>query len=233
MSRAQAAHGFFVTGTDTDVGKTLVSATLVHALVSSGAKVAVMKPVASGCRETPAGLVNEDAEILMGASNVTAPYAEVNPYAFVPAIAPHLAARAASVTIDTRVIVDCFHRLQGRSAGVVVEGVGGWQVPLGALQTTEDLAQALGLPVVLVVGMRLGCLSHALLTAQAIQAAGLPLAGWVANCIDPGMDRLEDNIEDLGQRLGICRIATIPYSADKNYHALASHVNVGELIDIF
>lgn len=193
--------GLFVTGTDTGVGKTLVSAALVDAFVLCERKVAVMKPVASGCAMTPQGLVNEDASILISQSNVAADYRLINPYAFEPAIAPHLAAAEAGVMINLDHILDCYQRLSTHADIVIVEGAGGWQVPLGEQVDSAELARRLGLPVVLVVGMRLGCLNHALLSAQAIEAAGLILAGWVANEIDSAMARLDANVDTLRSRL--------------------------------
>lgn len=178
-------RNLFVTGTDTGVGKTRVSAALLRAAVARGERVLGMKPVASGCRATPLGARSEDAEALLAAGNVAAVYDDVNPYAFLPPTAPHLAAAAAGVTIDIERIRACYQRLAARAGRVVVEGVGGWLVPIGAQATMADVVRALDLPVVLVVGMRLGCINHALLTAQAVHAAGCRIIGWVANHIDP------------------------------------------------
>jgi len=207
------SRGFFVTGTDTGVGKTLVACALVDALVRAGFTAVGMKPVASGCRRTALGLRSEDAERLIAAGNIVADYAEVNPYAFEPAVAPHIAAARAGIEIERGKILEHVSRLQARADYVVVEGVGGWTVPLGDTLTTADVAAALKLPVVLVVGLRLGCLNHALLTAQAIERAGLTLAGWVANQIDPHMALVEENIDALAQRLRAPRVAHIPYHA--------------------
>ncbi len=174
----------FVTGTDTGVGKTRVSAALLRAAVARGRRAVGMKPVASGCRTTPQGLRSEDAEALLAAGNVAAAYDEVNTYAFAPPTAPHLAAAAAGVTIDIERVRTGYRRLAAHAELVVVEGVGGWLVPIGANATMADVARALELPVVLVVGMRLGCINHALLTAQAVQAVGCRLIGWVANHVE-------------------------------------------------
>ena len=202
--------GWFVTGTDTGVGKTLVAAGLVAALAEAGYRAVGYKPVASGCEATPDGLRNADALSLRDAASVRLPYEAVNPYAFAPPVAPHLAADEAGVTIDPARLVAGFRELARQADRVVVEGVGGWLVPLGPDYTTADLARELALPVILVVGVRLGFLNHALLTAAAVQAAGLPLAGWVANRIDPHCLRAEDSIQALEKRLNPPRLATLP-----------------------
>ena len=168
-------RGFFITGTDTGVGKTFVARLLMLRLARAGYRVAGMKPIASGCRATPQGLRNEDAEILKSAANVALDYADVNPYAFGEAVAPHLAAGEGEIRIE--VIQRCLARLYARSQWVVVEGAGGWRVPIGPTQTMADLARALGLPVILIVGMRLGSLNHALLSVEAIARDEVPLAG--------------------------------------------------------
>lgn len=218
MSSADNKHhplvrggAWFVTGTDTGVGKTLVSAGLLWALAQTGRRCIGMKPVASGCRETVAGLRCNDAEILLAHSSVSASYADVNPYRFEPAIAPHLAARAISQPIELGVIRMHFERLCATADCLVVEGVGGWQVPLNDDSTLADLACLLGLPVLLVVGMRLGCLNHALLTAAAIERTGLELAGWVANRIDPAMALFDENVETLKLRINAPLLGVVPH----------------------
>jgi dethiobiotin synthetase len=178
------ARGLFVTGTDTGVGKTRVAVALIHALRAQGLRVAAMKPVAAG---SAAGGLNEDVVALMQATNVEADMRDVNPYAFEQPIAPHLAAHLAGVRIELSVIVEAYSRLAAVADVVVVEGAGGWRVPLNEREDMADLAQALGLPIVLVVGLRLGCLNHALLTAESIVHRHLPWAGWVGNSIDPAM----------------------------------------------
>ncbi len=204
----------FVTGTDTEVGKTVVAEALVRRCVGEGLRIAVMKPVASGCRTTRVGLRNADAERLIAASNVPARYETVNPYAFEAPVAPHLAARRAGVEIEMPRIRACFDELDAAGDGVVVEGVGGWRVPLAGDIDVADLVVSLELPVVLVVGVRLGCLNHALLTADAVRGAGAELFGWVANCIDPEMELASENIESLRARLpGPC-LGAIPYLGD-------------------
>lgn len=191
------AQGYFVTGTDTGVGKTTISCALLRAFAAQGKKAVGMKPVVAGSENGRW----HDVEQLIAASNINAAREYVNPYAFDPPVSPHIAARQAGVDIDLAVIQRAYQALSNQADIVIVEGAGGFLVPLNARQTGADLARALNLPVILVVGMRLGCLSHALLTAQAIRAAGLTLAGWMANCIDPQMQVLEENIATLEQRL--------------------------------
>lgn len=201
------ARGFFVTGTDTGVGKTLVSAALLRLYAEQGLRVAGMKPVAAGCEP---GRLNEDVEILRAASNVEAPPELINPYAFQPAIAPHIAARQAGEPIEIARVIECYDRLARDADVVIVEGAGGWLVPLNETETLADLAMRMRLPVILVVGMRLGCLNHALLTAEAIQNRGLKLAGWVANRIDPHMNCFEDNLATLSRRISAPLLGVIP-----------------------
>jgi len=194
-------RGIFITGTDTGVGKTLVGAALVRGLARSGLRVAVMKPIAAGADATPAGLRNADALELMRAANVPAPYEMINPYCFPLPVSPHIAAHAAGIRVDLARIERNFEGLANLSDIVVVEGAGGWLAPLSETETMADLARALRLPVVLVVGLRLGCLNHALLTAQAIEHSGLRLAGWIANLLQSRFDRAAENIETLKGRL--------------------------------
>lgn len=204
----------FVTGTDTGVGKTLVSCALLRALARRHARVVGMKPVAAGRVCTPQGWDSEDAIALRAASTVSVPPALDNPVCLPEPLSPHLAAERAGTRIDIAHLVACQRELAGRADAMVVEGAGGFLVPLSPLHTGADLAQALGLPVVLVVGLRLGCLNHALLTAEAVRARGLRLAGWVANRIDPTMAAPEDNIAFLRQRLGAPLLADIAYSGE-------------------
>ena len=203
----------FVTGTDTAVGKTVVARLLVRSLVATGARVAVMKPVAAGAEVTPGGLRNEDALGLIAESNVALSYATVNPYCLAEPVSPHLAARAAGVSIGLARIQACFASLRDSADHVIVEGAGGWLVPLGEQLFVADMAAALALPVVLVVGMRLGCLNHALLTAAAIHQRGLRLGGWVANHIDPAFARAAENVVTLQRHLGMPPLAVLGYGA--------------------
>lgn len=211
MTGASIAKGFFVTGTDTGVGKTLVSAALARALVGRGLRVAVMKPIASGSDPTPEGPRNSDALALMAAANVTAPYEVINPYCFLPPISPHLAAREAGVAVDFALLRSRFDFLAGASDCVVVEGAGGWLAPISDTATMADLAGALSLPVLLVVGMRLGCLNHALLTRESQCTRGVAFAGWIANAIDPHFDRAAENLATLSARLGQPPLARVPF----------------------
>ncbi|KAB7765840.1 dethiobiotin synthase [Xanthomonas maliensis] len=194
---------FYVTGTDTGIGKTMGSTALLHAMRARGRRAVGMKPVASGCAPTAAGWQNEDALALQAASDPQPDYATVNPYALPAPLAPELAAADVGVQLQLEPIERAFARLRAQAEVVVVEGVGGWAAPLSATLDQADLVRALGLPVVLVVGVRLGCINHARLTAAAIAADGLECIGWVANEIDPQMERLEDNVLMLQQRLAM------------------------------
>ena len=202
-------------GTDTEVGKTAVAACLLQALGRRGLRAVGMKPVASGCRRTPEGLRNDDVERLVAASSVPASYAESNTYSFEPPIAPHLAAAQMGVGMEIRAVERQFEQLSARADWLVVEGAGGWYVPFNDTQTLADLASVLRLPVILVVGIRLGCINHAFLTARAVRADGLVLAGWVANQINPSFETAAQTISALGARLGAPCLARIPYGADQ------------------
>ncbi|HEX7932384.1 MAG TPA: dethiobiotin synthase [Paraburkholderia sp.] len=201
MSTQHAALSLFVTGTDTEIGKTFVSSALVRGFVREGLQAAAMKPIAAGAFELNGELHNEDADQLDAASSVLLPPAMRTPYLLKEPAAPHIAAALENVTFDIDHIVACHREALKRADIVVVEGVGGFRVPLTATQDTADLAVALKLPVVLVVGMRLGCISHALLTAEAIAARGLTLAGWVANRVDPDMTFPDENIASIRAHL--------------------------------
>ncbi len=204
--------GCFVTGTDTGVGKTLISAALLHTLSRHHRRVVGMKPVAAGLVEHLGDMVSEDVLALRAASTVQVPAELDNPVALPDAIAPHLAAARAGRTVNVAELLAAHRALQERADVVVVEGAGGWRVPLNDRETLADLARAIGQPVVLVVGMRLGCLNHALLTAEAIRADGLTLAGWVANAIDPDMPCLEENIDTLRHWLRAPLLGCVPWN---------------------
>jgi dethiobiotin synthetase len=206
--------GVFVTGTDTGAGKTLVASALLRAFAVSGLRAVGMKPVATGCRAGAHDRANEDIAALLAASNVAAPIDLVNPYCFEPAIAPHIAAQQAGSSISLTHIRECYLALIGLADRVVVEGAGGLLVPLGPREDWSDLVKLLDLPVLLVVGMRLGCINHALLTAEAICSRGLPFAGWVANRIDPAMPFFEDNVETLRRRLPAPLLGIMPFAPD-------------------
>jgi dethiobiotin synthetase len=193
-----SARGLFVTGTDTGVGKTRVAVALIHALRAQGLRVAAMKPVSAG--HAP-GELNEDVVALLQAANAAADLRDVNPYAFAEPVAPHIAAQRAGVRIELDVIAAAYFRLAATADVVVVEGAGGWRVPLNERDDMADLAQRLDLPVVLVVGLRLGCLNHALLSAESIAHRQLPWAGWVGNHVDPAMACPAENVAALHARL--------------------------------
>lgn len=214
--------GCFITGTDTGVGKSLASAALLHALARHHARVVGMKPVAAGAEIIDGVLTNEDAVALRAASTLAVPPELDNPVLLPDPLSPHIAAQRAGAPIDIGTIVRAHRQLTERADAVVVEGAGGWHVPLSATATGADLAQALGLPVVLVVGLRLGCLNHAALTAEAIRARGLTLAGWIANRVDPHMLAPEDNIAWLRQHLGAPLLAELPHQACLDARALAA-----------
>ncbi|HHJ12760.1 MAG TPA: dethiobiotin synthase [Gammaproteobacteria bacterium] len=222
--------GCFVTGTDTGVGKTVIAAGLVRALRRQGKRVAVMKPVASGCEMTPHGARNADAQELIAASGIDWPYERVNPYAFAEPVAPHLLAAEQGVEISLSHIQAGFQALAASADVVVVEGVGGWRVPLGRDFDVQELARSLGLPVVLVVGMRLGCINHARLTADAVRGAGLTLAGWVANARERDMPRLHENIASLRECLAAPLLAELPWMEDAEArHAAAACIRLPAL----
>ncbi len=205
--------GFFITGTDTGVGKTLFSAALLHALRGIGARAVGMKPVAAGADNVDGVWVNEDVALLRAASGVDAPAELVNPYLFREPIAPHIAAEHKGVVIEIPRIAAARDALADLADVVVVEGAGGFRVPLGPTRDTADLAVRLGMPVILVVGMRLGCINHALLSAEAIAARGLPLVAWVANRIDADMAAYAENLDALRARLPAPLLAELPNMA--------------------
>lgn len=210
----------FVTGTDTGVGKTLVTTGLLHALAKHYPRVVGMKPVAAGTALIQGTEANDDVLALRAASSCQVPPELDNPVLLPDPVSPHIAAARAGVHIDIAHIVACHRELLQLADAVVVEGAGGFMVPLSDTETGADLTQALGLPVVLVVGLRLGCLNHALLTAAAIRARGLTLAGWVANHIDPGMLAQDDNIAFLQQQLATPLLASIAYQAQPDPETL-------------
>lgn len=199
---------YFITGTDTEIGKTHAACALLHALRARGLSAVGMKPVAAGI---DANGENEDVALLRAASSLVAPPELVNPYCFADPIAPHIAAREAGVTMRAEPVVAAFGALGRLADAVVVEGVGGFLVPLADDFDAADLAAALALPVILVVGMRLGCLNHALLTQEAIRARGLTLAGWIANRVDPRMSRFDENLATLKTGLRAPLLGVIPH----------------------
>ncbi|AHG39156.1 dithiobiotin synthetase [Pseudomonas syringae CC1557] len=218
---------YFITGTDTDAGKTTVAAGLLHAARLAGLSTAAGKPVASGCVMTAQGLRNADALALQAECSVELDYDEVNPLALEPAIAPHLAAREAGVALTVESLLHPMRHILDKQADfTLIEGAGGWRVPLAGQGNLSDLAIALKLPVILVVGVRLGCINHAVLTAEAIARDGLHLAGWVANVIDGETSRLEENLATLVERLPAPCLGQVPRLSN------ASAENVAQYLDI-
>jgi dethiobiotin synthetase len=224
-----ARSAFFVTGTDTNVGKTLVAAGLLVAAKNKGLTTAALKPVAAGCEKTEEGLRNSDALLLQSVITQSLSYDQINPYALEAAIAPHIAAQQEkrSLSVD---------RLSGFCRGVLssadftlLEGAGGWRVPINPRETLADLAKNLQLPVIIVVGIRLGCINHALLTFEAIVRDGIPVVGWVANCVDADMPVLQENIDSLRTRLPVPCLGVVPFLADASPDMVASYFDAAEL----
>ena len=213
MFNTLVKQSYFVIGTDTDAGKTYISCKLIKHFVAQHIATVGMKPIASGCDvDANQKLSNSDARLLTHASNISADDKLINPYRFLPAIAPHIAAEAVGVEMDSHVILNAFHTLSKLAEVVIVEGAGGFLVPINQSQTLADVAGLLNLPIILVVGMRLGCINHALLTVEAIKARGLVLAGWVANQISPDMQSFNENLTTLTRHidapyLGVCQYA--------------------------
>jgi dethiobiotin synthetase len=214
------AKAYFITGTDTGVGKTVVTCALMQLARQRGAKAGAMKPIAAGAEQTAAGWMNDDVMLLRQNLSIDIAAEDLNPYCFRDAIAPHIAATNENVTIDFNKITASLEKITAQADWVFVEGAGGFKVPLGDKLDMADLAVALKLPVILVVGMRLGCLNHALLTQDAIRACGLTLAGWVANTIDPAMPVFNDNIAALKQRIHAPLLGIIPYLSQPDYAIL-------------
>jgi len=215
----------FVTGTDTDVGKTLISCAMLHALNQQGVRTVGMKPIAAGATLREAAWHNDDADALAAASSLVLPPELSTPYMLRTAVAPHIAAKLDGVTIDPAHIFSCYKSISQISDAIVVEGVGGFCVPLSEDYDSADMAVQFGLPVVLVVGLRLGCINHALLTAESIAARGLVLAGWVANTVDPAMLNLSDNVAALRQRLSAPLLGVVPRLAVASVANAANHLD--------
>jgi dethiobiotin synthetase len=213
------ARGIFVTGTDTGVGKTIISLGLMRLLQDAGLKVAAMKPVATGAFWQDGRLVNEDALSLQANASIRLDYNQVNPFVFELPVSPHIAAKKAGREIDFQRILQVYEELTGSADCVVVEGVGGWEVPLNERQRVADLVRVLDLPVLLVVGLRLGCLNHALLTQRAIENAGANCLGWIANQIEPDFLLSIENIETLEHSLDWPLLAVVPFKSEKEFVA--------------
>ena len=219
---------YFITGTDTEIGKTYVACALLHAFRGQGLTAIGMKPVAAG---TDAAGHNDDVEALIAASSLALPRDRVNSYCFADPVAPPIAAAEAGVTIGSDRIRQALDELAGQADVVVVEGVGGFVVPLAEGFDAADLAGALGIPLILVVGMRLGCLNHALLTVEAIRARGLPLAGWIANRVDPAMSRFDENLAALKARIHAPLLGVVPHALAGEVEAAARHLALSPLLD--
>ncbi|ARN74229.1 dethiobiotin synthase [Oceanicoccus sagamiensis] len=224
-------HRFFIAGTDTDVGKTVIATGILAAANTLGLSTVAIKPVAAGCEPTPEGLRNEDALLLQQAMSLELPYEQINPVALEPAIAPHIAAQQ----IGKRLVVSqlagyCRGVLMQRSDFAVIEGAGGWRVPLNSVETLAGLAKALNLPVILVVGVKLGCINHALLTAEAIANDGLPLAGWVANRLDADMPCYEENILTLKSLIRAPCLGEVPVLENPTAEAVSQYLSLDSVI---
>ena len=221
---------YFVAGTDTDAGKTLVSAGLLNKAKSQGMTTVGLKPVAAGCEETPEGLRNSDALSLIEQSTEELPYEQVNPIAFAPPIAPHIAGQQLRRPLSAGRIVGLLRGVLmiNRAQFTLVEGAGGYRVPLNPKETLADVTKELNLPVILVVGMKLGCLNHALLTVEAIQRDGMKLAGWVANRVDEDMDVYEENIETLHAMIQAPCLGEVPYLQNPTAEAAAEYLSLPE-----
>lgn len=225
--------GYFVTGTDTGVGKTWVTVALMQGLKARGLRVAAMKPVATGGSEGPEGLRNVDALQLQEASSLPLTYPEVNPFVYAPAVSPHIAARLEGRLVDMELITEAAHELESRADLLMVEGVGGWEVPLGDDWRVSDLAMELAFPVVLVVGLRLGCLNHAILSYEAIVRAGLECAGWVANHLTADFEYAGENIQTLQRELPAHFLGNLPFVPDSGKNSSkAPHSFPGNTLDI-
>lgn len=216
----------FITGTDTEVGKTLVSRALIMALVKLNYRVSGFKPIAAGCEKTEQGMINEDATALQQVSNVDLTYTEINPFALVLPTSPHIAAKRESITIDFDVLDKNLEQHQRKSDIVVVEGAGGWKVPISDNEFLSTWVNKQKLPVIVVIGIRLGCLNHAMLTIESIKNEGLEVLGWVANTVDPSFEFYEENIQFLEHHISAPKLAEIPYLTKQDM------MNVGQYIDL-
>lgn len=219
-------NSYYITGTDTGIGKSVASAALLHALRARGLRAVGMKPVASGCEMTADGWRNEDALALQVASDPTPAYSDVNPYALPNPLAPELAAADAGVSIELQPVIGAYARLAAAADAVVVEGVGGWAAPLTASLDQLDVVRALELPVVMVVGLRLGCINHARLTARALVEDGAQLVAWIANDIDPAMARSDDNFAILQRVLPAPCWGRLPFMAAPDARSLCTHLRL-------
>ena len=229
ISKATAKKAFFITGTDTNVGKTLIAAGLLIAAKNKGLTTAALKPVAAGCEKTEEGLRNSDALLLQSVITQPLVYDQINPYALEAAIAPHIAAQQEKRSLSVDRLSGFCRGVLGSADFTLLEGAGGWRVPLNARETLADLAKNLQLPVIMVVGIRLGCINHALLTFEAIVRDGVPVAGWVANCVDADMPVLQENIDSLCARLPVPCLGVVPFLVDQSPNLVSTYFDDAEL----
>ena len=220
--------GYFITGTDTGVGKTWATVALMRYFKRQGQSVVGMKPVAAGCEWIDGQLKNEDALLLQENASLLLEYSEINPYAFEMPVSPHLA--AIDETVQLNELVQAFNKIKNKADVVIVEGAGGWLAPLSDDYDIADLASALQIPVIMVVGIRLGCINHARLTFQAIQASGVECAGWLAMCVDNDMDKQSENISTLKNKIPAPLLGVLPYVKEKEFDVLVNHINGKKLI---
>jgi dethiobiotin synthetase len=225
------SKGIFITGTDTGTGKTWATQALMYALRSRGLNVSGMKPVASGGMDGEHSLKNKDALLIQAQCTTEQPYAWINPYIFKEPIAPHIAAQKSGITIDLGTIVKAYNNIADRSDFIVVEGIGGWRVPLSERLSTVDMVRALNLPVLLVIGMRLGCINHALLTAECIRADNIMLAGLVANEVDANYTNQEYTLQTLNRTIQAPFLGTLPYLHSCDIAMLAANLDVTPLLN--
>lgn len=228
-SKTVAKKAFFITGTDTNVGKTLIAAGLLIAAKNRGLTTAALKPVAAGCEKTEEGLRNADALLLQSVITQPLVYDQINPYALEAAIAPHIAAQQEKRSLSVDRLSGFCRGVLGSADFTLLEGAGGWRVPINPRETLADLAKNLQLPVIMVVGIRLGCINHALLTFEAIVRDGVPIAGWVANCVDAEMPVLQENIDSLRARLPVPCLGVVPFLVDQSPNLVATYFDETEL----
>ncbi len=227
-SKTVAKKAFFITGTDTNVGKTLIAAGLLIAAKNRGLTTAALKPVAAGCEKTEEGLRNADALLLQSVITQPLVYDQINPYALEAAIAPHIAAQQEKRSLSVDRLSGFCRGVLGSADFTLLEGAGGWRVPINPRETLADLAKNLQLPVIMVVGIRLGCINHALLTFEAIVRDGVPIAGWVANCVDAEMPVLQENIDSLRARLPVPCLGVVPFLVDQSPNLVATYFDETE-----
>lgn len=227
------SKAFFITGTDTEIGKTTIACGLLAKANQQALTTAAVKPVASGCEKNAQGLRNSDALALWEHTTVNLTYQEINPIAFLPAIAPHIAAQESGVDLSVTALLPAVKQMLAKQADfTLIEGAGGWRVPLNDSEYLSDLAIALALPVILVVGVKLGCVNHAVLSLETIQRDGLIVAGWVANIVDPQMTRLAENLQTLTERLKVPCLGTVPYLTALTATSVASHLTIEPLLGV-